>query len=55
MLINAPFATASSAITEKTFVDTASGPTFTTSSSGPDEAARVAVGTTIEATIAMQT
>ena len=49
MLISAVLATASSAITPKIFVFTASGPICTTSSSGPSEPASFSVGTSIEA------
>ena len=49
MLMSAPLATAKSAIAAKSFVETDSGPTWTTSSSGPEEPARSSVGTTIDA------
>ena len=48
-LISAPLASANSAIALKTFVEIASGPSWTTSSSGPSDSARVPVGTAIEA------
>jgi hypothetical protein len=48
-LISAPLTSANSAIAEKIFVFTASGPSWTTSSSGPDESASRSVGTAIEA------
>ena len=40
---------ANSAIAENSFVSTASGPSCTTSSSGPSESASVPVGTAIDA------
>ena len=49
MLISAPFASANSAIAEKTFVFIASGPSCTTSSSGPSEASRSSAGTAMPA------
>lgn len=49
MLISAPLASAKSAIAEKTFSSTASGPVPATVCSGPSDSASVSVGTTIEA------
>ena len=49
MLISAPLATASSAIAANSFVGIPSGPSRTTSSSGPSLSTSVAVCTTIEA------
>ena len=50
MLISAPLTSANSAIAENTFVLIASGPSCTTSSSGPSDPASVSVGTAIDAT-----
>ena len=49
MLMSAVFDTATRAIAAKIFVLTASGPTCTTSSSGPSEPDSVSIGTTIDA------
>ena len=48
-LISAPLVSANSAIPANTFVDIASGPWSTTSSSGPLESTSLPVGTAIEA------
>ncbi len=50
MLMSAPLASANRAIAEKIRVSMDSGPRWTTSSSGPSEAASSPVGTTMEAT-----
>ena len=50
MLISALLATANSAIAANSFVLTASGPSCTTSSSGPSDAASFSVGTAMLAT-----
>ena len=50
MLMSAPLASANSAIAEKTLVFMASGPSWTTSSSGPSEPASWSVGTAMPAT-----
>ena len=49
MLMSAPLATASSAIAANTRVEIPSGPSRTTSSSGPSLSCSCPVGTTIEA------
>ena len=49
MLISAPFVSANSAIAEKTLVFMASGPSWTTSSSGPSDAESVSTGTAMPA------
>ena len=51
MLMSAPFDSASRPIAEKSFSGMSSGPCLMTSSSAPSEAARSAVGTTIDAPI----
>jgi hypothetical protein len=48
-LMSAPLTSANSAIAENSFVLTASGPSCTTSSSGPSESASACVGTAIDA------
>ena len=49
MLISAPLASANSVIAANSFVGNPSGPISTTCSSGAEEPARSAVGTTAEA------
>ena len=49
MLISAPFVSAKRAIAENTFVFMASGPSWTTSSSGPSDSESVSTGTAIPA------
>ena len=49
MLISAPLVSANSAIAEKTFVFMASGPSWTTSSSGPSELRASSAGTAMPA------
>ena len=49
MLISAPFVSANSAIAEKTFVLIASGPSWTTSRSGPSDSESVSTGTAMPA------
>jgi hypothetical protein len=48
-LSSAPLATASRAIAEKSFSGMPSGPSLTTSSSGPSDSVSVFVGTTVDA------
>ena len=49
MLISAPFVSANRAIAEKTFVLIASGPSWTTSRSGPSDSESVSTGTAMPA------